>query len=313
MKLDELIKNLPENIQAQITCNAALSHNPAKQLMLAAVAKYLFNQGFKEIALWETIVAYDRSKFHVDVYCHERNIYVTCLEGSAPWAIERADMIRRTDPQAIIVMAIKDWLAFSADDIKAIADEVWVIDREGAVAKLEEWLQERRKYLTNTAEEFARELRGLYKHLEIVKNGYNNARKSELDFTNYISSHLVQLAKAVKINELNWLINRKYITGNSELLNCLNLEMQLTQSEILRIILDFANRVLTKYKPYTLSITERGEVFVYADPDASEWIGVSLYPDPAVEKSLQKEFEIINEAIKEYEEPGKLLPKNLDV
>ncbi|MEM2129632.1 MAG: hypothetical protein QXZ70_03430 [Candidatus Bathyarchaeia archaeon] len=313
MKLGELIKDLPEKIQAQITCNAALSHNPAKQLMLAAAAKYLVNRGLKEIALWKTVLAYGGSKFHVDIYCMERNMYVTCLEQSAPWANDRAYMIRKADQQAIVVMVVKDWFAFSADDLKTVADEVWVVDREGAVLKLEEWREQRHKYLTNTTLEFAREIRGLCKHLEIVKNEYINARNSELDLYNYITSQLIQLGKAVKLNELNWLTNRKYITGKSELLTCLNLEMKLTRNEILRITIDFANKLLTKYKPYMLNVTESGEIFVYADPDAWQWICVNLYSDPAAEKSLQKEIEIVRESIEEAEKSGKILPKNFDV
>jgi len=309
MGFDKLVESLPEGLKAQFGECVVPFYGLAKRWAIAAVAVHLVGQGCGDVSFRKRLVTPEGTKFYVDVYCGERNLYVICLESTALWVSDRVDMIKRVDGQARVAVAVQDWLAWSAADMNIVADEVWAVDRDGAVLRLDEWLEKRRQLLKESAINAVRKLKELLRHYSEVKEGYEIARKAEQDICNSVSDALVRTAQALRVDYVDWLVGREYHTDREEFLNSLWAEIRLTRSEMLNTLLGFANKLLRAYTPYILSITEKGDIFVYRDAAAEQWLSWGSIPDPARATGLQKELAIIAEILENAEKSGETAPK----
>ncbi|MBC7129719.1 hypothetical protein H5T51_00675 [Candidatus Bathyarchaeota archaeon] len=296
-----LVESLPEGLRNQFKEDVAPLYSSTKCWVIAAVAKHLVAQGCNAITFRKALATPGDRKFYVDIYCGDRNLYIICLDGDAPWLFNRLDAIRRIDMQAKVVVAAQDWLAWALTDMSIKADEVWVVSREGLVLRLMEWIEKRRQLLVDSALNTASKLEELWHHFNEVKENYESTRRAGQDLCNNICGLLVQLTQALGMKSVELVANREYQTEKMDLLNGLWAEMRITKNEMLKAILNLANKLLAVYTPYVLSITEKGGVYVYRDPSVEQWIGWNRNPELARTMAMQKELAIIAEAAKKAE------------
>ncbi|MGB9960019.1 MAG: hypothetical protein ACPLKQ_05815 [Candidatus Bathyarchaeales archaeon] len=309
MSLESLVESLPEALRKQYQSICG-NFEPRKRRIAVAAAKHLVAKlGRQDITFKRLLALPDGHKFYVDLYCGGLNLYVICIaDSSFEWLTDRVEEIKRADPKAKVGVAIPYWLAWTFAELHVETNELWVVEKDGETYNFNDWLERRRKQVEEVAVSVARKLYGLQLYREEVKKIFEGLFEGKQSLCATVSGNLAELLKAIGLSNISWLATAEYEIEKEEMIATTRLEMKLIQREMLNSLIELANVILARYTPFTLSLTEKGSIFIYQDPEMDEWLNWGT-DGVACRLGQRRECEIIAKAIETAQKEGKLTPK----
>lgn len=311
MSLESLVESLPEALRSQYQsiCGA---YEIGKRWVVAAAAKHLvLKLSRQDVTFKRMLTLQDGHKFYVDLHCEGLTLYVICVaDSSFIWLSDRAKQIKMVDPKAKVGVAVPDWLAWTLAEFKVETDELWVVEKDGKAYDLDSWLERRKKQLEEVAIGVARRLYGLQLYREEMKKIFDGLFDGKQSLCATVSGKLAELLNALDLSDISWLTAAEYETEKEALIATARLEIRLIQREMLKALIELANAVLTKYTPFILSLTEKGLIFIYRDPEMEKWLSWGTNSTACL-LGQNREYELIANAITTAQKEGKLTPKNL--
>jgi hypothetical protein len=293
--LVELINSLPEELRKTYEASIRRS-STVQEMMKLIVAKHLWNNGFRRIAFEKPFSLPDFSMIYVDMYDADHKMCIECeFQPAKNDVITRAEQIRLADPEAKYVLAVHDTSGWKAKDFEGLADEVWVVCRDGRVLSPDEWCEWRKSYVQKAINhEKLNLLIECYREaIEEYKDWYEKKEQTRLTALYWIN----KVIKAVTANAptLNY---EKFIWRFDDYLNYYVKMMQCLKTEILAETLHAVNRIVQFNLPYVLSLTPDGLLQFEIDKDLEEWLGYE-YPKSDdygyIAKMMEKELTIIKQ------------------
>jgi hypothetical protein len=301
--------NLPENLRTQFGELVVNNYEPAKSWVIARVAEHLVRLGQSDLTFRRLLTLPDGYKFYVDVCCENLDLYVLCIVDSAyGWLSNRIPLIRKADAKAKVVVAVQDWLAWAIAEFKPEADDIWVVKRTGEVLRLQDWFDQRRRLLEEDAVKAARELKGLMGYYENVKGVFKELWNAKMELCANVSGRLAELLRAVGVEDISWLSTKEYECESEDMINALRREIRLIERQMLNILVELANKVISVYTPYAMAVTEKGTLYIHKKALTGDWLSWGDKTEAAV-LAMQKEIEIMLEAVKRVKQAGEIAPK----
>jgi|GEM_PF-4058510 len=307
---DKIINtNLPENLRTQFVEVVVKTYEPAKSRVIAEVAEHLVKLGLTDLTFRKLLTLPDGYKFYVDVWCEKLNLYMLCIADSAyGWLSNRIPLIRRADAKAKVVVAVQEWLAWSVAEFKPEADEIWIVNRTGDVLRLEDWLDQRRRLLEEAAVKAARELKGLISYYENVKGIFKELWNAKMELCANVSGRLAELLHSVGVEDISWLSTKEYACESEDMINALRREIRLVEQQMLNILVELANKVTSVYTPYAMTTTDKGTLYIHKKTLTADWLSWGDKTEAAA-MAVQKEMEIMMDAVKKANQAGGIAPK----
>jgi len=269
--LGEIIDSLPEELRREYLSTER--GTVVQGIMKLIVARHLWSKGLRHIT-FERPSHLHGSMIYIDVYASDSNICVECeFKPSRKGVIERGGEIRQAVPGAKYVLAVHDMMGWYAGKFVGLADEVWVVCRNGLVLTPSEWVEWRKSYITEPLNIGKLTLLAncLEKSRALLEGWGEMDEKLRMDVMGWWRS----LAKAALSMETIHDIPIKtplarYIEFEKKLVEGL-------EGEIIGELLEVMNRLVQLTMPYTLRMKD-GALEFGIDMDLFEWLGHKDYP-----------------------------------
>lgn len=269
------------------------------------MAKYLWDNGFRSIS-FEKSVPNGHENMCIDIYEESLVLFVECeRQPERKAVIERLKRLKDAYPTAKFVLATQDRVGWRALRLGQVADEVWVVCRDGRILTPAEWAEERRRTLQSIFNDA--ELQGLINIYSQTLEDYEKFRELSLEEETYWRQLLTQTCLKTRHFKAEWLqslavkgVWRKHVEAAER-------QLQEVKNRVMGKVVELLNAILSLSSPYIMTLDGNGEITVAVDWDAWQWLGWKDYPskNPAaathyriLEENLQKELKIATRNIK---------------
>ncbi|MEM0358303.1 MAG: hypothetical protein QXL77_08060 [Candidatus Bathyarchaeia archaeon] len=303
--LERIVDALPSSIKEAYENAPRKGSEPHEILRLLAVM-YLWNHGYRSISFEKCVNHNGGQNMCVDIYENTLGLFVECERFPDKKAIaDRQRAIKDVYPTAKFVIATQDRMGWRALRLQGVADEVWIVCRDGRVLTPTEWVEERRKTLKSIFNPI--ELGSYVSVYEEAEEEYRKfkrlADEKEAFWRQILGQACLKTAQfhAEWLNDLNikgaWF---KHVEAASK-------RMEEAKTKIIAKVVELLNAIFSLSSPYTLKLSESYIIEVCVDWDAWQWLGWKDHPSksPAasaqyriLEKNLQRELKIATGNIK---------------
>jgi len=296
--LHELIKALPEPVR-QAYGKTVRGNTQLQERLKVCSALELWRRGYRQIEFEKPLQLVDGSLAYVDVFSGGLNpVAVECETAIQAAKIRgRAEELRKAQPNVRVVLAIPDRVAFSAKTaskvvmfskeavlgvtrVARLVDEVWLVAKDGAVADLKTGIRRYRQRVERLLNrQRMEELLAKYEEAKDSLEWSISLRDATCGEAGEALRKAARLLLGDKAGELGGVrvlepVMDGYVKGFKEL-------MESIRTEILQMVVDLANEILSTHTDIMLELKEgeHGPVCVIRkDYDAEEWLGLSDKP-----------------------------------
>ncbi|MEM2281856.1 MAG: hypothetical protein QXZ68_07760 [Candidatus Bathyarchaeia archaeon] len=303
--LESILETLPAPLKEAYDA-APRKNSTAHEILRLLVAKYLWENGYRKISFETSVNCCHGENIYVDVHEKTLGLFIECERNPDRKAInDRRKTITNVYPTAKFVLATQDRMGWKALKLAGLADEVWVVCRDGRVFTPTEWVEERCKTLKaifNPAE--LGDYISVYEEAEEEYRKFKRLADEEEAFWRQI---LDQTCLRTAEFRMEWLKNLRIRGAWSRYAEAAEKRMEEAKNKIIAKVVELLNAVLSLSSPYTLKLCNDYVIEVGVDWDAWQWLGWKDHPSksPAasaqyriLEKNLQRELKIATGNIK---------------
>jgi hypothetical protein len=144
-----------------------------------------------------------------------------------------------------------------------VADEVWVVCRDGCILTPAEWAEERRRTLQSIFSDV--ELQGLMNIYNKTLEDYRKFRELSLEEETYWRQLLTQTCLKTRFFQAKWLqslavkgVWRKHVEAAER-------QLQEVKNRIMGKVVELLNAILSLSSPFTMKLDGNGEITVAVD------------------------------------------------
>ena len=242
----------------------------------------------------------------IDIYEEKLVLFVECeRQPERKAVIERLKRLKDAYPTAKFVLAIQDRMGWKALRLGQVADEVWVVCRNGRILTPAEWAEERRRALQSIFNDA--ELQGLMNIYSQTLEDYEKFRELSLEEETYWRQLLTQTCLKTRHFKAEWLQSLAIKGVWHKHVEAAEGQLQEVKNRVMGKVVELLNAILSLSSPYMMTLDGNGEIRVAVDWDAWQWLGWKDYPskNPAsvahyriLEENIQKELKIATRNIK---------------
>ncbi|MEM0488105.1 MAG: hypothetical protein QW707_02755 [Candidatus Bathyarchaeia archaeon] len=297
--LERAVDALPDPIREAYEA-APRKGSEAHEVLRLLVAMYLWSNGYGSISFEKCVNHNGVQNMCVDIYEDTLNLFVECERFPDKKAIaDRQKAIKDVYSTAKFVLATQDRMGWRALRLRGVADEVWVVCRDGRVLTPAEWAEERRKMLKTIFNPI--ELGGYMNLYGEAEEEYHKFRRL-LDEEGVLWGQLLNQA-CLKTAEfrVEWLKDLSVRGVWCKHVEDAKNRMEEAKTKIVAKVVELLNAIVSLSSPYTFRLSESGVIEVGVDWDAWQWLGWKDYPNKSpvalaqyqlLEENIRKELKM---------------------
>ncbi|MEM3551173.1 MAG: hypothetical protein QXN87_05455 [Candidatus Bathyarchaeia archaeon] len=302
--LYRVLEGLPEQLKKAYEGSSTRGGSEAHEILKLLVAQYMWNNEFRCISFEKTLNG-GGQEMHIDIYEDVWRLYIECERYPDMEAVaSRMKRIKDADPGAKFILAVQDRMGWTARKFSNLADEVWVVSRDGQVKTPQRWVEDRTKFLRSTANMV--ELQGLKnacREAEEICKKYSKLLEEESLYWQMLLGH----ASIKVFKDVSWLKDVQVEGVWNKHLQQVQQQIKDIRTKIIEKHLELLNATLSLSSPYLLKLTENGNITVEVDWDNWQWLGWQDYPNmeprgesqyQIMEKNIQLELKMATKKIK---------------
>jgi hypothetical protein len=302
--LERIVESLPDQLRQAYEA-APRKGSEAHEILRLFVAKYLWDNGFRSIS-FEKSVPNGRENMCIDIYEERLVLFVECeRQPERKAVIERLKRLKDAYPTAKFVLATQDRMGWRALRLGQVADEVWVVCRDGRILTPAEWAEERRRTLQSIFSDV--ELQGLMNIYNKTLEDYRKFRELSLEEETYWRQLLTQTCLKTRYFQAEWLQSLAVKGVWHKHVEAAERQLQEVKNRVMGKVVELINAILSLSSPFAMKLDGNGEITVAVDWDVWQWLGWKDYPSKnptaaaqykILEENIQKELKIATRNIK---------------
>ncbi|MDW8022785.1 MAG: hypothetical protein RMJ15_03465 [Nitrososphaerota archaeon] len=289
--LERVAETLPTPLKEAYD-SAPRKSSDAHEILRLLVSKYLWDNGYRSISFETSINCGCEENMCIDIHERTLGLFIECERNPERKAIsDRRRAVMDVYPTAKFVLATQDRMGWRALKLTDVADEVWVVCRDGRVLTPTEWAEERCKTLKSIFNRV--ELEGYLNLYRRADEDYHRIRMLSGEEELFWRQILTNACMKTSQFQADWLkdINVKGVW--SKQLENARKRMEEAKFKIIVKVVELLNAILALSSPYIVKFTEDAALTVEVDWDAWQWLGWRDYPRKEPEAATQ--YQILEE------------------
>ncbi|MEM3766585.1 MAG: hypothetical protein QXU46_06125 [Candidatus Bathyarchaeia archaeon] len=292
--LESIIETMPAPLKEAYDA-VPRKNSAAHEILRLHVAKYLWNNGYRDISFETSVNCGYGESICVDIHERTLGLFVECERNPDKKAVSnRRRAIMDVYPTAKFVLATQDRMGWKALKLAGVADEVWVVCRDGRVLTPTEWAEERSKTLKSILNSV--ELEGYMNFYRQAEEDYQKFKRLSSEEDLYWRQILTLACMNVSQFQAEWL-NSVSIRGVwDKHIEDARKRMEEAKTKIISKVIELLDAILALSSPYRIRLLDNATITIEVDWNAWQWLGWKDYPAKEPEAALQ--YQILEENLK---------------